>query len=256
MSPRGIVGLMVNERLRRAMFRAGHDIGTLSEAAGVSGKTAQRWISGEVTPFPRTRYRVAALLGEDESYLWPHAVNGAALSGAELAATWPRRADVPAHLWTDLLRAAARSIDVLAYAGLFLTEEHSSWLPALQAKAAGGARIRLLLGDPEGIQLAARDREYAIGGGVAGRVSAVLAYYQRVKGSAELRLHDTPLYNSVYRFDDEMLINVHAYGILAAHTPVMHLRRADGAFFNTYIESFERVWASASVPSGWQAGAA
>jgi hypothetical protein len=36
----------------------------------------------------------------------------------------------------------------------------------------------------------------------------------------------------VYRFDDEMLVNVCAYGILAAYTPVMHLRQADGAFFS------------------------
>jgi len=28
----------------------------------------------------------------------------------------------------------------------------------------------------------------------------------------------------------------------------MHLRRVDGAFFHTYLESFERVWASASPP--------
>jgi hypothetical protein len=61
----------------------------------------------------------------------------------------------------------------------------------------------------------------------------------------QIRLHDTPLYNSIYRFDDEMLINVHVYGILAAYTPTMHIRRIDGAYFNTYVESFERVWASA-----------
>jgi hypothetical protein len=137
---------------------------------------------------------------------------------------------------------------VLAFAGLFLTEEHSGWLPALEAKSASGARIRLLLGDPAGHQLAARDKEYAIGGGVAGRVAAVLSYYRQLHGVAEIRLHDTPLYNSIYRFDDEMLVNVHAYGILAAHTPVMHLRRTNGAFFNTYTESFERVWASARTP--------
>jgi len=151
-------------------------------------------------------------------------------------------------LWTDLPRAAQRNIDVLAFAGLFLTEEHSGWLPALAAKAGTNARIRLLLGDPDGSQLAARDREYSIGGGVAGRVSAVLSYYRELSAEIELRLHDTPLYNSIYRFDDDMLVNVHAYGILAAYTPVMHLRRVDGAFFNTYLESFERVWASARVP--------
>jgi hypothetical protein len=237
------------------MLRAGYSVETLAEAAGVVSKSVQRWITGEVTPFSRTRFRVAALLQEDEGYLWPQAVNHAALVGAELVATYPRRTDVPGHLWTDFLRAARRNVDVLAFAGLFLTEEHSGWLPALAGKVGSDVRIRLLLGDPGGGQLAARDREYSIGGGVAGRVSAVLSYYRQLPDGVELRMHDTPLYNSIYRFDDEMLVNVHAYGILAAYTPVMHLRRVDGAFFNTYVESFERVWASASMPPGWRAGA-
>jgi transcriptional regulator with XRE-family HTH domain len=243
MSDDGIMGCVVNERLRRAMLRAGYSVETLAEAAGVVSKSVQRWITGEVTPFARTRFRVAALLH----------VNHAALVGAELVATYPRRTDVPGHLWTDMLRAAQRNVDVLAFAGLFLTEEHSGWLPALMDKAGANVRIRLLLGDPDGSQLAARDREYSIGGGVAGRVSAVLSYYRQMPDGVELRLHDTPLYNSIYRFDDEVLVNVHAYGILAAYTPVMHLRRVDGAFFNTYLESFERVWASARGPS-WQEG--
>ena len=37
----------------------------------------------------------------------------------------------------------------------------------------------------------------------------------------------------------------HVYGILAAYTPSLRLRRVDGAYFSTYLESFERVWASA-----------
>jgi hypothetical protein len=61
----------------------------------------------------------------------------------------------------------------------------------------------------------------------------------------EIRLHDTPLYNSIYRFDDDMLINTHVYGILAAYTPVLRIRRVDGAYFNTYLESFNQVWAGA-----------
>jgi hypothetical protein len=32
----------------------------------------------------------------------------------------------------------------------------------------------------------------------------------------QIRLHDTPLYNSIYRFDDELLVNTHVYGLLAA----------------------------------------
>ncbi|MFB4308949.1 hypothetical protein [Actinomadura sp. GTD37] len=54
------------------------------------------------------------------------------------------------------------------------------------------------------------------------------------------------LYNSMYRADDDLLINPHAYGIAASHAPVLHLRRGeDGDMASTYLESFERVWASA-----------
>src|SRR5215472_16938965 len=149
---------MVNERLRRSMLRAALGTEALAERAQVSVKTVERWVRGEVVPYPRTRYRVAALLGEDESYLWPGAVNRASLAGAELVASYPRRADVPAGLWTELLAHARRSVDVLAFAGLFLTEEQPEWVPLLRSRAEAGVRVRLLLGDPGGASLAARDR--------------------------------------------------------------------------------------------------
>ena len=136
---------------------------------------------------------MAALLKEDEGYLWPQAVNHAALVGAELVATYPRRTDVPGHLWTDLLRAARRNVDVLAFAGLFLTEEHSGWLPALAGKVGSDVRIRLLLGDPGGGQLAARDLEYSIGGGVAGTRVGRARLLPAAAGRAwSSGLHDTP----------------------------------------------------------------
>jgi hypothetical protein len=124
---------------------------------------------------------------------------------------------------------AGRSVDVLAFAGLFLTEEHPQWLPTLRAKAEGGVRVRLLLGDPEGRQLAARDDEQAIGRGVvAGRVGAVPAAYRTLASVASIRLHDTPLYNSLYRFDDELLVNVHVYGLLARRGRAPPHRRGGG----------------------------
>jgi transcriptional regulator with XRE-family HTH domain len=248
---------VVNERLRRYMLRAGLGTEALAEKAQVSTKTVERWLRGEVVPYPRTRYRVAAILQEDESYLWPGAVDRSALAGAELVASYPRRTDVPRELWTGLLRQAQRNVDLLAFAGLFLTEEHPGWTPLLASRAEAGVRIRLLLGDPDGVSLASRDGEYKIGGGVAGRVRAVLAHYRPVSRAAEIRLHDTPLYNSIYRFDDDMLVNVHAYGILAAYTPVLHLRRVDGAYFSTYLESFERIWGSSQpLPQDETTGAA
>ena len=60
-----------------------------------------------------------------------------------------------------------------------------------------------------------------------------------------MRLHDTTLYNSIFRFDDDVLVNMHAYGAVASKSPVMHVRRIEGGrLFAHYMESFERVWNS------------
>ena len=217
----------------------------LAEALGASEKSVRRWIDGVTVPHPRMRYRVALAVGEDESYLWPQATDRTNLSGAELVSSWPRRSEVPKHLWVDLLRDCTRNFDLLAFAGLFLPEEHSEWIPLLHQKASSGVRVRLLIGDPTGRHLSSRDAEHRIGGGVRGRVDAVIAQYAPLSDVIEIRGHDTPLYNSIYRFDDQMLVNSHVYGLLAAYTPVLRFRRIDGQYFDTYMESFERVWAGA-----------
>ncbi|WP_326639550.1 hypothetical protein OG884_33455 [Streptosporangium sp. NBC_01755] len=36
-----------------------------------------------------------------------------------------------------------------------------------------------------------------------------------------------PISGSIYRFDDEMLVNVHVYGILAAYTPTRPIEEDD-----------------------------
>ena len=59
----------------------------------------------------------------------------------------------------------------------------------------------------------------------------------------EIRQHSTVLYNSIYRADDQLLVNTHVYGTPASHAPVLHLRQiAGGTLVGTYLESFERVW--------------
>jgi hypothetical protein len=74
-----------------------------------------------------------------------------------------------------------------------------------------------------------------------------------VEGVA-VRFHSTTPYNSIYRFDNEMLVNTHAYGFPSTHAPVLHLRRlSSGELFDTYADSFDRVW-SGGTPV-WRARA-
>ncbi|MGL5811625.1 MAG: hypothetical protein ACRCYQ_16920 [Nocardioides sp.] len=65
----------------------------------------------------------------------------------------------------------------------------------------------------------------------------------------EYRLHHTALYNSLYRYDDQMLVNHHIYGIHGYLAPVLHLRRTDmGDLFGTYERSFEAIWEETYAP--------
>lgn len=110
----------VNERLRTGMAAAHVDVDTVVDATGVDPKTVRRWINGR-TPNARFRSKLASLVGEEETYLWPELVDGdraRAASESELVALYPHRADVPPDLWPTLLRRAERAIDILAYAAL------------------------------------------------------------------------------------------------------------------------------------------
>ena len=72
-----------------------------------------------------------------------------------------------------------------------------------------------------------------------------MIHYRPLVGQphVSIQLHDTTLYNSIYRFDDEMLVNAHVYGTNAFAAPVLHLRRLDGGkLFATYAQSFEAIW--------------
>jgi hypothetical protein len=62
----------------------------------------------------------------------------------------------------------------------------------------------------------------------------------------EIRLHRTTLYNSIYRADDQLLVNQHAYGVHASHAPVFCLNGAEhGDMAAAYVASFKRVWLAA-----------
>jgi hypothetical protein len=61
-----------------------------------------------------------------------------------------------------------------------------------------------------------------------------------------MRLHSTTLYSSLFRYDDEIMVNPHAYGEPASANPTLHLRCLDGGqLAEHYIACFERVWETA-----------
>jgi hypothetical protein len=237
---------MANERLRRAIQRAGLRLEDVADHVEIDVKTAERWITKGRLPHARNRVRTAQLLRVDELELWPElADKRRGGSDGELVRLYPHRGAVPHERWYELLEATRERLDVLVYAGLFLPDGRSDLAALLRRKAQDGVRIRLLYGDPGSDAITLRGVEEGIGDGLAARIRLALLYLSEAfeEPNVSVRLHATTLYNSIYRYDDELLVNSHTYGVPAGQSPVLHLRRFDGGtLFDHYTASFERVW--------------
>lgn len=239
---------MPNERLRAAMVDAGLTVTVLAELVGVDSKTVERWVSPGRTPHPGNCYDVAKALGVSAAWLWPDRAKERTSESkpADLLAFYAHRAATPKSLWADVLGPATEQIDILSYASLFLPEEHPDVIGRLREKAERGGKIRIALADPDSAELARRGEEEGLGEAIVGRVRMALAYYKplaEIEG-VSFHLHRTTLYNSILRFDQQMLVNMHAFGTYGYVAPLMHLRRVDGGdLFDTYASSFEKAWA-------------
>jgi transcriptional regulator with XRE-family HTH domain len=246
---------MPNERLRALLLERGETPDKLAEAVRVDPKTVERWVTKGRVPYRAHRYAVAAFFGVDESYIWPDALGRdqvVAVSESEIVAVYPHRSEVPRDVWEHLFSQAEREIGILVYAGLFLSED-AGVQRILKDKARTGVPVRILLGDPDSRVVADRGEDEGVGDAVAAKVRNALALYRplRVIDGVQFRFHRTVLYNSIYLADDQLLVNTHIHGVAAAQAPVWHLHKlAGGELTSLYIDSFERVWESATPAEG------
>jgi hypothetical protein len=238
----------LNETLRQALVRARLREDDVAARMGVDPKTVRRWLEGRV-PYPRYRAALADLVSTDEADLWPEA--GGHLSTRarpdEMGTVYPHRWAIPRETWARLFSSAEHDIGILAYSALFLAED-TGILHILSEKARAGVTVRIALGDPNSPHVVERGAEEGIGDAMSAKIRNSLTLYRPLRDieNTEIRLHQTVLYNSIYRADDQLLINQHAYGIPAAHAPVFHLFSTVGSDMTTaYLEGFDRVWAGA-----------
>lgn len=246
---------MPNERLRAAMAAGAWTHARLAEATGVDAKSVERWVNLGRTPRRVTALKAAETLGEDVHALWPslRQARAARAVSPELVALYDKRADLPVSVFVDLLAAARESVDVLVYAAVFLHEAYPRLNDLLRERAAEGCAIRIALGDAESPNVQQRGGEEKFGHGIESRCRLALMHYRPLLGVAgiEVRTHGTTLYNSLYRADDQVLVNAHAWGVNAYGAPVWHLRRhANGGMFDTYADSFSAVWDTAQPVEG------
>lgn len=241
---------MGNQALRAALVAAGMGEADVAEALHVDIRTVQRWLAGRV-PYRIHRRALMGILNREAHQLWPGLpASGAAVSGdGELVALYPHRSDVPRELWWALLSSAQTEIALLVYAALFLPEQHLGLITLLRDKGKGGCRVRIALGDSRSPQLLERGDEEEFGEGIASRARLALRHYWPLRGTDNIsvHVHATTLYASIFRADDDMLVNTHVWGTNAFASPVLHLRRiANGGVFDLYAGSFESVWAGST----------
>jgi hypothetical protein len=244
----------VNERLRTAMLRTGTTTEDLALCCGVDAKTAERWVTKGRVPHRGHRWAAASRLGADEAWLWPDAAPAREqASHSELVRLYPDRASVPRETWVRLLGEAREDVCVLVFSGTFYAQSQPRIARMLADASGRGARVRMCFGDPSSDAVAIRDREEGIAGTLAAKIRSSLTYYRGIaaSGDIEMRLHPCTLYASLFRYDDEIMVNPHAWGEPASANPVLHLRRLDGGQVAAhYMDSFERVWDTAKPWTG------
>ena len=241
---------MPNERLRSALLACGMTVQDLADKIKVNPKTVERWITQGKVPYRRHQYATAAALKVDVTTLWEDSRiqdSAADLSKAEITTVYPHRHLVPSGLWHEMCERAKERIDILVYAGINLAED-PLFFSTLKEKSESGVRIRVLMGDPacEAVIRRGIDEGHRV---MDSKIRNALLNYRPLFTShpkIAFRLHDTVLYNSIYRADDEMLANTHVYGIGAYMAPVLHLRRLPGGgLFDTFASSVQQTWEGA-----------
>lgn len=231
------------------MLHAGLTVAALADLAQVDPKSVGRWLVEERIPHPVTRQKVAAVLQQQETFLWPtllaepDADCGTPVGGVERV--WPTRSLIPTETWHDLFSGATQQLDILVYAGAFLIET-LDLADVLTWKASTGTRIRVLVADPDSEAVRLRAAELALDW-LPGRCASTVRYLRPVRG-VDVRQHGAIHYASLFRFDDTLLANTHAAGVWACHSPVLHLNRpCSSALFDFYLCSFETIWRTADA---------
>jgi hypothetical protein len=145
-----------------------------------------------------------------------------------------------------MLEEARSNIDLLGYSMSFFPEQHSQLARTLEEKCASGLKVRIAFADPESAEVGARDDLERLGGTLPTRIRSTIVHLESLlpNTGVEIRIHSVPLYNAVYRFDDQMLVTPYLYRLHGYQHPLLHLKRLGPAgVFEAYAQQFEAIWA-------------
>ncbi|HEY8914065.1 helix-turn-helix domain-containing protein [Lacisediminihabitans sp.] len=239
-----------NTALRYRMAALGFSKAKLAAVTKFDERTIQRWMDGQATPQADNARQVADALECTTADLWPDRFPALpAPGGGTITATvYASRSHIPVAVWRDLFTAATSYIDICVYGGTFLFDTIPGFNRLMTNAAERGVAVRFLAGDPAAANVYKRGEEEAIGNSLPGRCTMTidrLAPIAHTDG-IQIRVHGTPLYASIFRIDDTLVANHHIYGSPASDNPALILTRpTDPDLWDTYTESFDRIWAAA-----------
>lgn len=84
-----------------------------------------------------------------------------------------------------------------------------------------------------------------MGGTLPGRIRNALNFLDPLldAGGCQIGLHTVHLYNSVFRFDDQMIVTPHLFRARGYQHPALHLRQlSPHGIFASYADQFEQIW--------------
>lgn len=208
-----------NERLAQAMKDAELRFSDLALAAGVSVKSAQRWVyEGRVPQKRSVAIKLGQLLGTDPAWLWPD--RASRLRSPDLTHIYDQLADVPNALWLNLTKSASERVTIASNTLPFFPSEGMPGL--LESVAARGVEVQLCLGDN--------------------------IFPTPLRGVECRRALHTDMM-SIFRFDNAMLVWLNRGGPgLDRLGPVLHLTRVDdNGLFDAYAFVLKSLWIHASA---------
>src|SRR5262249_36200565 len=139
-------GAALNETLCHALIQAGLTEEDVATRLQVDPKTVRRWLEGRM-PYLRHRWAIAAMLGADETDLWPQ-LRASRTIPDEVVAVYPHRDTMPQDIWLHVLGSAQHGIGILDDTVLPLVGDQQI-VAALAERADLGVNVRICLCDSD-----------------------------------------------------------------------------------------------------------
>jgi lambda repressor-like predicted transcriptional regulator len=229
----------------------------LAQLVAVDEKTVGRWLRNLHTQVHEENARRAGdALDCTPHDLWPHRFSAPEQGEPPTdqrpitfnPTMYASRTQVPVAVWQEHFAGATSRIDILVFAATFLFDTVDGFTDLLVGAATRGVEVRFLVGDPAAPNMAIRGEEEGIGASVKARCHntvEILAPYTKTPG-LQIRTHQTTLYTSIFRVDDDVIANFHIYGSPGRNNPVMVFARDDEPrLWATLEQAFTSVWGGA-----------